>query len=145
VQLVKHCTQLFYFVIRILLHNTIQNYIIAWKGGVQMNGAFGERMKRIREEKNLTLEEVALKIGLSKGTVSRYENGEIDNIPLSRVEDIANLFKVSPEWLIGWSEERYREDEDNDDLKYIKVMQSAKKSGIKPERLAALIGFLSKE
>jgi hypothetical protein len=52
---------------------------------------------------------------------------------------------VSPEWLIGWSEERHREDEDNDDLKYIKVMQSAKKSGIKPERLAALIEFLSKE
>lgn len=110
-----------------------------------MNGTFGERMKRIREEKNLTLEEVAFNIGLSKGTVSRYENGEIDNIPLNRVEDIAKLFNVSPEWLIGWSEERYRENEDNDDLKYIKVMQSAKKSGIKPERLAALIEFLSKE
>jgi hypothetical protein len=54
------------------------------------------------------------------------------------------MLNVSPEWLIGWSDERYKDEEDMD-LRYIKVMQSAKKSGIKPERLAALIEFLSKE
>lgn len=110
-----------------------------------MSKVFGDRMKAIREEKNLTLEEVANKIGLSKGTISRYENGEIKNIPLNRVQDIADLFGVIPEWLTGWADERYRNNEDDMDLKYIKVMQSAKKSGIKPERLAALIEFLSKE
>lgn len=110
-----------------------------------MNNVFGGRMKRVREEKNLTLEEIAQIIGLSKGTVSRYENGEIENIPLGRVEEIANILDVSPEWLICWSDNRHRGIEEDADLKYIKVMQSAKKSGIKPDRLAALIEFLSKE
>jgi repressor LexA len=109
-----------------------------------MNTTLGERMKRIREEKNLTLEEIGQKVGLTKATLSRYESGEIGNIPLGRVQDIANMLNVSPEWLIGWSDERYNDEEDMD-LRYIKVMQSAKKSGIKPERLAALIEFLSKE
>jgi repressor LexA len=109
-----------------------------------MNNTFGARMNRVREEKNLTLEEIAQKMGLTKATLSRYESGEIENIPLGRVEEIANILNVSPEWLIGWSDDRYVDEEDID-LRYIKVMQSAKKSGIKPERLAALIEFLSKE
>jgi transcriptional regulator with XRE-family HTH domain len=106
---------------------------------------FGERMKRVREEKNLTLEEMARVIGVTKATLSRYESGEIKEIPLNRVEAVANILSVSPEWLIGWTDERCRDVDEDMDLRYIKVMQSAKKSGIKPERLAALVEFLSKE
>ena len=66
---------------------------------------FGERMKRVREEKNLTLEEMARVIGVTKATLSRYESGEIKEIPLNRVEAVANILSVSSEWLIGWTDE----------------------------------------
>jgi len=44
-------------------------------------------------------------IGVTKATLSRYESGEIKEIPLNRVEAVANILSVSPEWLIGWTDE----------------------------------------
>ena len=42
-----------------------------------------ERIKQRRLDLGLTLEDVAIKIGVTKATVQRYETGEIENIKLS--------------------------------------------------------------
>ena len=44
------------------------------KGGVQM-ATFAERLKELRKEKQLTVEQLAQNIGSAKSTISRYENG----------------------------------------------------------------------
>ena len=45
----------------------------------------GDRIKKLRNELGLTLEEVAKKVGTSRQTIQRYESGEISNIPSDKI------------------------------------------------------------
>lgn len=64
----------------------------------------GSRLKSIRLERGMTLEELGEAIGTSKQTIHRYENGIIDNIPRAKIEALASALKVTPAVLMGWSE-----------------------------------------
>ena len=66
---------------------------------------FGDRLRKLREEYHLTLEEVGKYIGVGRPTVYKYENGSITNIPSDKIEAIARLFSVSPAYLMGWTED----------------------------------------
>lgn len=63
-----------------------------------------ERIKNIRESKGITLKELGKKIGKTEATVQRYESGAIKNVNNEIVEDIAEALKVSPAYLMGWTE-----------------------------------------
>jgi transcriptional regulator with XRE-family HTH domain len=54
---------------------------------------FAMRLKRLRERKGLTQEELAEKAGLSRGYVSRLEIGRHDP-PLSLVRKLAKALRV---------------------------------------------------
>ena len=62
------------------------------------------RLKELRHERKLTLDEVAAALGTSKQTIHRYENGIISNIPHEKIERLADVFKVSPSELMGWED-----------------------------------------
>jgi transcriptional regulator with XRE-family HTH domain len=97
----------------------------------------GNRIKAIRKERGITQTGLALKAGISRTYLADIEgNRYAPSLKILGVIAEALNLKVSD--LIENEEMELSES-------YIKVMQSAKKSGIKPERLAALIGFLSKE
>ncbi len=64
----------------------------------------GQRINALRTEKNLSAEELAAMIGKDRSTVYRYENGEIQDIPLAAILDIAKALKVTPTELICWTE-----------------------------------------
>ena len=66
---------------------------------------FGERLKKLRDEYNMTLETVGKYIGVSRQTVFKYESGAITNIPSDKIEAIARLFSVSPAYLMGWTDD----------------------------------------
>ena len=66
---------------------------------------FPQRLKELRAEKGITLEELAKKIGTTKTTLSRYENGE-RSPKLQLVGLLANYFQVDMSWLSGQSEQR---------------------------------------
>lgn len=70
------------------------------------NIEIGSRIKMIREEKKMTLQEVAEKIGVAKSTIQRYEAGTIAKIKLPIISAIANTLDVNPSWIIGKVEER---------------------------------------
>jgi len=70
------------------------------------NKQIGLRIKSTREEKKLTLQEIADKIGVTKSTVQRYEAGLIDNIKLPVISAIANVLNVNPSWIIGKTNDR---------------------------------------
>jgi len=61
---------------------------------------FGERLKKIRKEKNLTQEEVAEKIGVSGQAVSKWEKGEclpdVYNLKL-----LGKLYRISVDNLLA--------------------------------------------
>lgn len=56
----------------------------------------------VRKQNNLTLEELADKVGVSKQTIQRYETGQISNIPPTNIAKMAEVMKTSPSYLIGW-------------------------------------------
>ena len=65
----------------------------------------GERIKDLRESKNMPQTELAERIGAKKQTIYKYENNIITNIPSDKIELIARVLEVSPAYLMGWDEE----------------------------------------
>ena len=61
-------------------------------------------LKALRKERKLTLEELAKRLGTSKQTIQRYENGIIANVPPEKIERLAEALSVTPAELMGWSE-----------------------------------------
>ena len=63
-----------------------------------------EKLKNLRIKLNLSLEDVATKIGVSRVTISRYENTDITNIPMDTIEKLSSLYKTTPAYIMGWEE-----------------------------------------
>lgn len=72
--------------------------------------SIGKRIKEIRISKNITQDELALKIGTTKQTIYKYENEIVTNIPSQKIELISNALNTTPDYLMGWS------DKSTDDL-----------------------------
>ncbi|WP_308653525.1 S24 family peptidase [uncultured Anaerococcus sp.] len=68
----------------------------------------GDNIKTLREDRDLSQTEVASKIGVSKQTLFKYENDIIQNIPTKYIEKLANLFDVSPGYIMGWQNKNGR-------------------------------------
>jgi repressor LexA len=64
----------------------------------------GERIKNKRKHLGYTLDDVAKKLGVSRPTVLKYENGIISNIPSDKIEAIAKALETTPAYLMGWEE-----------------------------------------
>lgn len=62
------------------------------------------RMKKRREELNMSYQTLSDKVGISKSTLQRYETGYIKNMPVDKLEDIAAALSVSPAYLMGWDD-----------------------------------------
>lgn len=60
----------------------------------------GNRIKFLRKRANITQSELAEKLNLSFGTISKYEKDEI-SIPSETLLKIANIFNVSTDFLLG--------------------------------------------
>lgn len=59
-----------------------------------------------RKELGLTMKQVADAVGVSEGTVSRWESGAIANMRRDRIRDLAKVLKVSPTFIMtGETEE----------------------------------------
>lgn len=61
---------------------------------------FGERLRDLRQEKNIGQVELAAKIGVSKGIISLWEQGKREPT-LSSLVAIADYFNVTIDYLIG--------------------------------------------
>lgn len=58
----------------------------------------GERVKKIRKEKKLTLEKFGERVGVTKQTISRIENG-INSLTEQMIISICREFDINEEWL----------------------------------------------
>lgn len=63
----------------------------------------GERIKKAREERNISQTELANAVNLSKQNLYKYENNIITNIPSDKIEAIAKYLEISPVHLMGWA------------------------------------------
>ena len=64
-----------------------------------------ERLRDARKNKDMTLQEVAERVGVAMQTIQRYETGEIKSISTSTVEKLANALYVTPGYLMGWTDD----------------------------------------
>ena len=58
-----------------------------------------------RLELGKTLEEIGAVVGVSKGTVQRWESGNISNMRRDKIAKLAEALEVSPAQLLGWDDE----------------------------------------
>ena len=64
----------------------------------------GELLKKLRIEKDLSLDDVAKQLGLARQTLYKYETGLITNVPLTRIEELAKIYNVTPGYIMGWED-----------------------------------------
>lgn len=81
------------------------------------------RLKLLREEKQLLQEELGKIIGVSGRAIGNYENGNRD-MSTEIVIKLANFFDVTTDYLLGKSKERHSKIDFNADL--IKIGLSLK-------------------
>lgn len=62
------------------------------------------RIKELRQERGLTLEQVAQVVGVGKSTVRKWETGMIANMKRDKIADLAKALGTTPAYLMGWDE-----------------------------------------
>lgn len=67
----------------------------------------GKRIKERRKELDMSVDAVAKKLGKNKATIYRYENNEIENLPISILEPLAKILDTTPAYLMGWELPEY--------------------------------------
>ena len=60
-----------------------------------------KRLYELRKNKALTLEQVGNYIGVGKSTVRKWEQGLIKNMRRDKIAKLAELYNVSPDYLLG--------------------------------------------
>jgi transcriptional regulator with XRE-family HTH domain len=75
-----------------------------------MEAGMAQRIKALRQEKGLTLEQVAAVVGVGKSTVRKWETGMIANMRRDKIADLAKALGTTPAYLMGWKEEDEKKD-----------------------------------
>ena len=63
-------------------------------------------IKMRRLELDMTMKELAQKVGVSEGTVSRWESGNINNMRRDRIAKLSEVLQISPSVIMGWTEKK---------------------------------------
>ena len=65
----------------------------------------GERIKARREALGLSVGELASRLNKNRATIYRYENGDIEDMPITVLEPLAKALNTTPAYIMGWEEE----------------------------------------
>ena len=71
-----------------------------------MEEGMAQRIKALRQERNLTLEQVADVVGVGKSTVRKWETGMIANMRRDKIASLAKALRTTPEYLMGWDDQK---------------------------------------
>lgn len=56
----------------------------------------GELIRKLRLEKGLTQEQLGEMVGVQKSAVAKWENGKVENIKRTKLQELGKIFGVSP-------------------------------------------------
>ena len=65
----------------------------------------GDRIKIRRQELGLSVDDLAERIGKNRATIYRYENGDIENMPVGVIEPLAAALDTTPAYIAGWTDD----------------------------------------
>lgn len=70
-----------------------------------MNSSIGTRIKELRKVKNISQEELANELSVSRQTISKWESDTVSP-DINNIEMISNFFEVSTDYLINGKENK---------------------------------------
>ncbi len=65
----------------------------------------GKRMQERRKQLGINADVLAEHLGVSRSTIFRYENGDIEKVPANLLSDIAKFLHTSERYLMGWEDD----------------------------------------
>ena len=98
----------------------------------------GERIKQLRQEKKMSLSELAEKAGVAKSYLSSIERNLQSNPSIQFIEKISTVLNVSMNDLLNESDEEIRRQLDED---WLKLVQEAMDSGVTKEQFREYLEF----
>lgn len=68
--------------------------------------SIGQKIKELRELRNMSLEDVAKLCGTTRQTIYKYENEIVTNIPYDKIVLLAKALNTNPSQLFGWKDDK---------------------------------------
>ncbi|GAA5084744.1 hypothetical protein GCM10023210_04860 [Chryseobacterium ginsengisoli] len=65
-----------------------------------MNNSVGFKIKKLREQKEISQEDLAFQLDVSQSYLSKIENGAIEKLDFIFMQKIAEFFKVEPQYFL---------------------------------------------
>lgn len=62
------------------------------------------KIRDLRAQHGLTLEQVAQQVGVGKSTVRKWETGFIENMRRDKIAKLAAALHTTPSYLMGWTD-----------------------------------------
>lgn len=84
----------------------------------------GERIRTLRIQHKMSMEELGSKVGVGKTAIFKYEKGEVENLPRSTIEKMAVLFGVSPSYLMCFDDWDKNSEQLSDEVILIERIQA---------------------
>ena len=81
--------------------------------------AIKDILKNRRIELHLTMKEVADKVGVSEGTISRWESGDIANMRRDKIMALAKALQISPAVIMEWEDDAIVPTDGHTDVYYL--------------------------
>lgn len=121
-----------------------------------------ERIKELRKRRNYTADHVAEKLGVSRSTIFRYENGDIEKVPADIIDKLAGILDTNPSYLLGWTDDPWENWPHEDGPEkiaatrkmkiespvlhdaYFSFAEDAREQGIDPEDIKTALAMIKK-
>ncbi|WP_294283775.1 helix-turn-helix transcriptional regulator [uncultured Chryseobacterium sp.] len=65
-----------------------------------MNNSIGFKIKKLREQKEISQEDLAFHLDVSQSYLSKIENGAIEKLDFIFMQKISDFFKVEPQYFL---------------------------------------------
>lgn len=93
----------------------------------------GERIKKLRKERGISVDYIAEKLGKNRATIYRYESNDIENLPYPILVPLAEILGTTPMYLMGCEIEDIKVTKDEKELldNYKKLNDLGKKEANK--------------
>jgi len=69
----------------------------------------GARIRKLRKAKGYSADFIAEKLNVSRSTIFRYENGDIEKVPSDIILQLADILNTTPAVIMGWEPEKQKQ------------------------------------
>lgn len=76
----------------------------------------GARIKLRRQELDISVDAIAAELGKNRATIYRYESNDIENLPTTVLEPLADILQTTPSYLMGWTDDPIDYDEFDEEI-----------------------------